>query len=467
VPDRSAPRRFDLIVIGAGSGNALIGSEFAHWSIALIDDGEWFGGTCLNAGCIPTKMFVRVADVAADAEGGDRIGLSATVDPVDWPRVRDRVFAKTDKISFAGFRYRDQKSPNVTVIRRSVRFEDPHTIVTADGDRLTAPRVVVAAGSRPRALEAPHEPDAAIHDSNSIMRIESLPESVTILGGGAIAAEFAHVFSAFGTDVTIVLRGQRMLDRLDDDVSEAFTRLAAERWRLITGETVTSVDRVGEQLCVSLASGARVQSEVVLVAEGRVPNTDTLAVADAGFDLEPDGRLVVDARQRVLAGGEPVDGVYALGDVSSVWQLKHVANHEARVVAHNLASPGDPMENTLSPVPAAVFSHPQVAHVGLSERDARERGIDVVAVSQEYRTTAYGWALEDTTSFAKLVVERGTGVLLGAHIIGPEASILIQPLVQAATDRRDIRGLARGQYWPHPAATEVVENALLKAEEAL
>jgi mycothione reductase len=467
VPERSPAAHFDLIVIGAGSGNALIGPEFSHWSIALIDDGEWFGGTCLNAGCIPTKMFVRVADVATDAKDGGRIGLSATMDPVDWPLVRDRVFAKTDKISFAGYRYREQKSPNVSVFRRSVRFEDAHTIVTADGRRLTAPRIVVAAGSRPRPLRAAHEPDAAIHDSNSIMRIQSLPESITILGGGAVAAEFAHVFAAFGTEVTIVLRGERMLGRLDEDLSAEFTRQARERWRVLPGSRVTGIDRVGEQLCVSLSTGESVQSELVLVAQGRIPNTDTLAAAGAGFDLEPDGRLVVDGQQRVLAGGRPAEGVYALGDVSSVWQLKHVANHDARVVAHNLANPHDPIRNRLSPVPAAVFSHPQVAHVGLTEREAVQNGLDAVAVTQEYRTTAYGWALEDTSSFCKLVVERSTGILLGAHILGPEASILIQPLVQAATDRRDIRGLARSQYWPHPAATEVVENALLKAEEAL
>lgn len=464
-------RAFDLIVIGAGSGNSLIGEEFADWDVALIDDGEWFGGTCLNAGCIPTKMFVRVADVAADAADGGPIGLSATIDDIDWPRVRDRVFAKTDKISRAGLRYRDERSPNVTVFRESFGFEDQHTLVSAGGERLHAPVIVVAAGSRPRPLTAASAPDPAIHTSDSIMRIDALPRSLVIVGGGAVAVEFAHVFSSFGVDVTLVTRSNRLLTGLDADVSERFTSLAAARWRHVPDETVASIERVGAELELELASGARLSAEAVLVAQGRVPNTDTLAAASVGFDLHDDGRLAVDPQQRVLSHGEPVPGVFALGDVSSAWQLKHVANHEARVVGHNIVHPDALIGGDPGPIPSAVFSHPQIAHFGLTEEQARTGaragGRGYVAVTQEYRTTAYGWALEDTTSFCKLVVEETTGRLLGAHIIGPEASILIQPLILAASRGIGVRGLARSQYWPHPAASEVVENALLKAEEAL
>jgi mycothione reductase len=460
-------REFDLIVIGAGSGNSLIGPEFDDWSVALIDDGRWFGGTCLNAGCIPTKMFVRPADVIADARDGVRLGVNARFDRIDWPRVRDRVFARTDEISQSGFRYRDQQSPNVTVFRESFGFADQHTLVSASGQRLHAPRIVIAAGSRPRALSAAYEPDDAITNSDTIMRIDSLPESLVIVGGGAVAAEFAHVFGSFGVDVTVVTRADRMLARLEVELAERFTQLARERWTLKTGRTVEAIERNEDRLLVTLDSGAQLHTQRVLVAVGRVPNTDTIGAASVGFDLERDGRLAVDVNQRVLSGGAPVDGVFALGDVSSLWQLKHVANHEARVVQHNLAHPSDLVDGTLWPVPAAIFSHPQIAHFGLTEREALEAGLAVVVAVQEYGGTAFGWALEDTTSFCKLIVERGSALILGAHIIGPEASILLQPLVQAASASRSVRGLARSQYWPHPAAIEVVENALLKAEEAL
>ena len=169
-----------------------------------------------------------------------------------------------------------------------------------------------------------------------------------------------------------------------------------------------------------------------------------------------DGMVVVDAHQRTS-----VPHIWALGDVCNEYQLKHVANHEERVVAHNLAHPDDLVESDHRFVPAAVFTHPQVAYVGLTEAQAREQGHDVTVKVQDYGSTAYGWAMEDTTGICKLVADRSTGLLLGAHLLGEQASVLIQPLIQAMHFGQPARGLARGQYWIHPALAEVVENALL------
>jgi len=467
-----AAEQFDLIVIGAGSGNSIVGPEYDDSRVALLDDGEWFGGTCLNAGCIPTKMFVHVADVVTDVDQGAPIGLRGAVARPEWAAVRDRVFGRTDTISRAGLEYRDERSPNVTVLRESFGFESlgdgsrPHVLVSASGTRISAPRVVIAAGSRPRPLLAAYAPDARIHDSSSIMRLDELPERMVILGGGAVAVEFAHVFSAFGTAVTVAVRSDRLLRSLDEDIARRFTTIARERWDVRTGVTAEQVDAGDGGLVVTFSDGSSVETDVLLVALGRDPNSDTLAAASVGIDLHPDGRVAVDLEQRVLSGGAPVPGLYALGDVSSQWQLKHVANHEARIVAHNLLHPDDPQRNTLSPVPGAIFAHPQIAHFGMTLADAEDAGVAAISVSQEYGSTAFGWALEDDSSVCILVVGLD-GALLGAHLMGPQASILIQPLVQAASVGRGIHGLARSQYWPHPAASEVVENALLKAEEAL
>lgn len=463
---------FDLIVVGAGSGNSIVGPEFDGLRVAILDDGRWFGGTCLNAGCIPTKMFVHVADVVTDVDQGDRIGVHARLSRPEWAEVRDRIFGRIDAISEGGFEYRDQRSPNVTVLRESFGFDSlgdgtrPHVLVSASGARISAPQVVIAAGSRPRPLLAAYEPDPRIHDSSSVMRLEELPERMLILGGGAVAVEFAHVFSSFGTAVTVAVRGDRLLRALDEDVARRFTAIAADRYTVRTGVSVENIDAHDDGLHVVFDDRSTVETDLLLVALGREPNSDTLAAASVGIDLHEDGRVSVDAEQRVLSGGRPVPGVFALGDVSSRWQLKHVANHEARIVAHNLLHPGELLSNTLAPVPGAIFAHPQIAHFGLTAAEARETGIDVIAVKQEYASTAFGWALEDDSSACFLVVGLD-GALLGAHIIGPQASILIQPLVQAASAGIGIRGLARSQYWPHPAASEVVENALLSAEEAL
>ena len=463
----AAPIEVDLIVLGAGSGNPLVNHDVDDRSVVLVDDGRWFGGTCLNAGCIPTKMLVRVADDQVDAQDAAALGLAGGGGTVDWPAVRDRVFGRIDRISQGGEHYRAEEAENVTLVRETVVLDDPHTIRTRSGVRYRARDLVLAAGSRPRVLPAIPMDDPAVHDSDTIMRVDELPESLLIVGGGSIAVEFAHIFSAYGSRVTIVARGARLLSDLDDDVSATFTDLARDRWDLRLGTEVRGLRRDGGHLVVELTDGEAVRVTTVLVAAGRIPNSDRIGAAEVGLDLEDDGRVVVDDRQRVFAAGEPLDGVWGLGDLVDAHQLKHVANHQARVVSHNLRHPDDPMAGNPGPVPAAVFSHPQIAHFGLTERDARDADLDVVAVTQEYGSTAFGWAIEDTTSFCKLVVDRATGALLGAHIIGPEASILLQPLIQAAASGRGIRGLAREQYWPHPAATEIVENALLAAEAEL
>jgi mycothione reductase len=193
-----------------------------------------------------------------------------------------------------------------------------------------------------------------------------------------------------------------------------------------------------------------------------VPNSDRLSPALAGIELEADGRIAVDEYGRTTA-----EGVWALGDVSSPYQLKHVANHEMRVVAHNLAYPDDLRKTDHRFVPSAVFSNPQLASAGATEAELVAAGTRYVTYHQDYGSTAYGWALEDTRSFVKLLADPASGQLLGAHLLGPDASSLIQILIQAMANGLSIRGLARSQYWIHPALAEVIENALLGIEALL
>jgi len=195
---------------------------------------------------------------------------------------------------------------------------------------------------------------------------------------------------------------------------------------------------------------------VLLVAAGRRPNSDRLDLEKAGVPVHDDGRVVVDEQQRT-----PVEGIFALGDVSSPHQLKHVANHEAKVVGHNLLHPDAPRRTDHRFVPSAVFTDPQIASVGRTEQACREAGLDYTVKVQEYADIAYGWALEDDTGFCKVLADRGTGRLLGAHLMGPHASTVIQPLIQAMSFGLGAHEMATGQYWIHPALPEVVENALL------
>lgn len=231
------------------------------------------------------------------------------------------------------------------------------------------------------------------------------------------------------------------------------------------------IEAAGDTLAVEVehtesGEAERVEADIVLVAMGRTPNSDLVGAAEAGLDLHDDGRIAVDEFQRVLSGGDPVPGLYALGDVSSPHQLKHVANYETRVVAHNLEHPADLRPASLEPVPAAVFSDPELAMVGLTEAEAVDAiGAEYVTVkTQQYGDTAYGWAMEDSSGVFKVVADRRSGRILGAHAMGYQASNLIQIAVMAMSFGIDAHAAARGQYWTHPALMEVVENALLGLE---
>ncbi|SDR77942.1 mycothione reductase [Friedmanniella luteola] len=452
-------QHFDLVIIGSGSGNSIPDERFADLSIALVDKGV-FGGTCLNVGCIPTKMFVHPADLAASPGHAARLGVDLELRAVHFAEIRDRIFGRIDPISEGGLKWRSSNE-NVIVFREPAHFLDPHTLRVGD-ETITADRFVLAAGSRPIIPDVPGLDSVRYHTSDTVMRLPELPRSMVIVGGGYIGAEFAHVFSSYGTRVTVVVRGDRMLRGEDAEVSERFTDLIRRRVDLRTGTAVTAVRPAGGGSGVTVSldgpdGAAEVTADVLLVATGRAPNGDTLALDAAGVAVGEDGYVVVDAHQRTTA-----EHIWALGDVASPDQLKHVANHEARVVQHNLLHPDALVEADHRFVPHAVFSDPQVASVGLTEDRAREQGLDVVAVTQQYGDVAFGWAMEDTDHFVKLVADRRTGLLVGAHLIGPEASSLIQTLIQAMSFGQHPHAVARGQYWIHPALAEVVENALLK-----
>ncbi|OBF22546.1 mycothione reductase [Mycobacterium sp. ACS4331] len=454
---------FDLTIIGTGSGNSILDERYDSKRVAICEQGT-FGGTCLNVGCIPTKMFVYAAEVAATIRDSARYGVDARIDDVRWRDIVSRVFGRIDPIALGGERYR-RSSPNVTVFDSHTRFgptrsDGRHVLRTEAGDEFTSDQVVIAAGARAVVPQAIADCGVEFHTSDTIMRIPDLPEHLVIIGGGFVAAEFAHVFSALGTRVTLVLRGATMLSYCDDDIGERFTDIAARKWELLMHRNVTGGSTDASGTTLHLDDGSTLHADAVLVATGRRPNGDLLDAGLAGVKVTDAGQVVVDEYQRTTARG-----IFALGDVSSDYQLKHVANHEARVVRHNLLQGWDDTEQLMPAdhrfVPSAVFTDPQVACVGMTENEARAAGLNPKVKLQDYGDVAYGWAMEDTTGTAKIVVNADTGDILGAHIMGYQASTLIQPLIQAMSFGLRGQDMARGQYWIHPALPEVIENALL------
>lgn len=464
----------DLAIIGSGSGNSLITPFWDDKSVVLADQGIGpsgaFGGTCLNVGCIPTKMYVRPAALARVPEESARLGVTQTTVSTDWPGIRDRIFARIDAISDGGRQYRAGLD-NVELISEKVTLIGSRSFRTASGAEVEAEQLVIAAGSRPVIPSVPGVELPQVHTSDTIMRLETLPERILIVGGGYIACEFAGVFSGLGSEVIQINRSLGLMNQLDDEIAAAYSAEAEKNWSVLYQRTLAAiVERepssdagVTAHLVTSDGRTEDFDVDVVLVAVGRTPNSDLVGAQEAGVDVLPDGRIAVDAFQRVLSGGEPVEGVYALGDISSEPMLKHVANHEARVVAHNLENPQQLRKARHEAIPSAIFSYPEIAQVGLTEAQAADAvGAEhLTTKTQRYGDTAYGWAMEDDYGIVKVIADRRTGKILGAHAMGYQSSNLIQPIVHAMSFGQDAYTVARGQYWIHPALMEVTENALL------
>ena len=457
----------DLIIVGTGSGNSIPGPEFDDWNIAIVEKGV-FGGTCLNVGCIPSKMFVYSADVAETIHKASAYGIDATLNGTDWPAIRDRVFNRIDPIAAGGEAYRrSDESANIAVFGGEGYFTGHKTLEVkmADGstEQLTGRHIVIGAGGRPFVPPYPGIESVEHHTSDSIMRLEALPEHLIVMGGGYIATELGHVFQGLGSKVTVINRSERLLRREDDDISARFTEVFGRRANLCCGATVNNISQEGRTISVDITIDGvdqTIEGDALLVATGRVPNGDLLHLGESGIEQER-GRVLVDENFRTN-----VDGVWAFGDIANELQLKHLANAEVRTLRQNILRADGQLEGPLETidsrfVPHAVFSDPQVATVGLTERDAREQGLDIVVATKDFGSTAYGWAMEDTDGFCKVIADASTRRLLGAHILGAQSSILIQSLIQGMHFDLTVDQMAHGQYYIHPALTEVVENALL------
>ena len=452
------PKQYDMAIIGAGSGNTVITDDFDDWSIALIEDGP-IGGTCLNRGCIPSKMLIYTAERALAARNNERFGLDTTFGGADWNAIQARIFGRLDEDAASGLEYRT-KQDHVDVFTERARFVDHKTIAVA-GELIRAETIVLAAGAHPEIPEFPGIEDVDFHTSATVMRLEELPEQLIVIGGGFVSVEMSHIFESLGSRVTIIERGPLLLSREDETIAERVTRAYRDRMDVRLNTAVESVGNSGRHVRV-VTDGGTVTGDTLLIATGRTPNGRVLQVGESGVAIDDEGFVEVDAHGRTN-----VPGIWALGDISSPAQLKHKANADARVVAHNIANPDDLMEIELGPIPHAVFGSPQVASVGPTEAELRAAGTDYVAVVRDYADAAYGWAMEDSSSVVKLIADTDTRLLLGVHIVGAHAATLIQQLIQGMQFGLTVDELARGQWYIHPALPEVVEQALIEVIERL
>jgi len=446
-------KSYDTVVVGAGPGGYEAALQLAKEGIKplLIDRGkERLGGTCLNEGCTPAKNYIESADYTMRLPHFRANGLGLGFTGLDLGELRRRTFELVDELRSGVSWLLDQAG--VELLYGEARFLDSHTL-EVDGKTVAFEKCIVATGSQLRTLPQLPVDGRRIISSKELFELETLPTTVAIVGGGPIGCEFASFFAAFGVQVTLIVRGPRLLSNEDEELSKALMRAFKKRnIRILTSSTVHSAD-VGEEGVTLLLEGegsGTLQCEVVLSAAGRLPNTGDLGLEKAGVELSKKGFVSVDAAFR---SSQP--HIYALGDCIDTPAYAHTAYAEARIVGRNIAA-GEAGENgRLSP--SAIFTHPPVASCGLSESEAKERGLDVEVKKAYFKANARAKIKGDDAGFAKLIIDAQSGRILGAALIGVEATEIIHELLLAVEKEMTTQELGSFIH-AHPTVSEIITH---------
>jgi len=422
----SSDHDFDLFVIGGGSGGVRAARMAAARGarVALAEDGA-LGGTCVNVGCIPKKLYSYAAGYAEAFEEATGYGWQLPAAPTfDWQHLKAQRAKEIARLN--GVYQNLLDGPGVTVLRGRGRFVDAHTI-EVNGQRHSAEHVIVATGGRPFVPEFPGREHVLVSDA--MFDLEPFPKRLVVVGGGYIACEFASIFNGLGTQVTQLQRRAHVLTGFDEDLRHF---VAAEMGKagvdIRFNVSVASIRLDGKERVVMLDRGQDLHADAVLFATGRVPNTENLGLEQAGVALDETGAIRVDAQYR-----SSVPTIYALGDVSTRLQLTPVALAEAMVVVDALfpdpkrrGGPRQPPDYDF--VPTAVFTHPNVATCGYTERDARKRyGDDKITVyCTEFKSLRHTLSGRNERTFMKLLVESDSDRVVGLHMVGAEAGEIVQ-----------------------------------------
>lgn len=430
---------YDLVVVGSGAGLIVLEEALSKGlKCAIVEKGK-FGGTCLTKGCIPSKMLVYPADIIREIKHSYKIGVDAPNPKIDWEVISARMW---EQINLNERLERKLRSiSNLTVYKGIGSFLDSDKMVVRyDEDKeeiIKGEKFVIAAGARTFVPSIIINNDAGYLTSETFFgnKFPGKPwDSLVIVGGGAISSEFAHIFSSFGTKVTIIVRSDRILNREEKEVSDfAMRQFKNNGIDIIINSNVISIDKDGAGKKVTLENSltkevSAIKSDEVLIASGVMSNGDSLALDKAGVEVDRRGWIVTN---QFLETSQ--NNIWAIGDINGKYQFRHKANYEAQILVKNLFGSGERESVDYSTVPWAVFTNPQIARVGVTEADLKERGIPYKTAVKHYSEVTGGRAMgyqrqDDDNGFIKVIVG-GDRRLLGVHIVGPQASILLQPFV--------------------------------------
>jgi len=444
----------DVLVLGGGSG--LTAAHFAardHRSVALVEARpEALGGTCVNRGCIPTKGLVQAAEVMRTLRGASEHGIEVDPDAVrvDFARILEQVRERRARDA-AGVRSWVEEA--FTPFYGRCRFVDDRTVEMEDGRRIRGATVFVCTGARPGIPGLSGLAEVGFETNESVLEMTRQPERLVILGGGYIGCELGHFFSALGTRVAMVDHGPCLL-REDEEVRELFTREFGRRVELhLRREATAAVEHDGQRGLILKADGGEqtVLGDALLMATGRRPNTDDLQLERTGVETDEQGWVRADDRLRTRH-----PRIFAYGDVTGRAMFKHTSSYEGELAWRNACGEDLPVRYEANP--HAVFSDPQIAAVGRTERECREQGLRYRAARKDFASVARGRIEGSPPGFAKLLIEEGTDRILGFHVVGPRAAELVHEVVVAMNAGDGTAGLVRRSIHVHPTLSELVRS---------
>ncbi|MCX4580592.1 FAD-dependent oxidoreductase [Streptomyces sp. NBC_01571] len=442
--------RFDLLVVGGGKAGKTLAMDTARSgkSVVMVER-DMIGGSCINVACIPTKALVSSARTLRSLRHAGQVGVE-----VEAPRVTSESLLE-HKVGvvegMVAINHKQFLDSGMDLVLGQAHFVAPGTVEVAlsgGGTRtLSGAQTVINTGTRPFIPPIPGLSEAGYLTSDSLLDLERLPQHLVIIGGGAIGLEFAQMFVTFGTQVTLVEAGNRLLPREDEDIARSVTELLTrDGIRIVTGVSVSEIRRNHGNVHVTLSEGSSLEGDALLVATGRAPVTSDLNLSAAGVDVDDKGYVATDER---LATSAP--GIWAAGDVAGSPQFTHVSLDDYRILKENLAGGSRSTKDRL--IPYTIFLTPELARVGLTEEQARAAGHDVRIAKLPVAAIPRARTMRETDGLWKAVIDRRTDRILGVSLLGPEAGETLTTVQTAILADMPYTAL-RDMIITHPTMTE-------------
>jgi pyruvate/2-oxoglutarate dehydrogenase complex dihydrolipoamide dehydrogenase (E3) component len=466
----SAKFDFDVAILGAGSAGyaAARTATGAGLKTVVIEGGREVGGLCILRGCMPSKALLYAAEVRHLAQRGAIWGLKPGKIDFDFAKVMARKAAMIE--DFASYRRKQLENAKFKFIRANASFVDAHTLQLENGKKLTARYFVIGTGSIVSPPPLPALADVDYITSDQALSLKKLPKSLIVLGGGAIACELAQFFARFDVRVTQIQRSPHVLREFDDDAGAVIkTVFQREGINLFTGTKLLDARRDGRRKVVEFDQNGkrlRVAADEILLALGRSPNTGSLALENAGVETE-NGRIIANTRMQTTA-----PHIYTGGDCTGPYEIVHIAIQQGEIAAHNIANPRRPRSTDYRLLTSVVFTDPQVAYVGLTEKTATARKIPYLTASYPFNDHGKSLIMEMFDGFVKLLANPKTGEILGGCCVGPMGGELIHEVNIAMAKRMTVHEFAAtphyhptlAEIWTYPAE-ELAEKISLKSRK--